>query len=521
MLRVYGTLMPIRVLEEIRFWKMQEREHTLVIRALAPDLEAPFAALLSEWESVFEQSEMAAGRMLEAAVHGGLVVSQPQHAEVSRLLTVSAVQSEQFIRHLMRMEGESAPIRSRPVVKTVLEHIIRESEYFLGVLQAGDPLLAPNQPLSYAPGAPARPAAPESAAVPEQPSPAVSPPAAPAAPAGGVAEAAAQGMTDTEAAEAVRESGSAEAARVAESAAEPAIGLAEREAATEGGLAETETAGPVRESGAAEAARMAESAADDAIITEEDDTRELAYLHVVPTSADAFFASGDFERVATGEGLWSLPDTPGHAPVPIGGHHLPPLPYGYDALEPHIDEATMRLHHDKHHRSYVEGLNRAEKKLAAAREAGDFALVKHWERELAFHGAGHNLHTLFWSAMSPKGGGRPNGALAAAIDGSFGSFEKFHSHFSEAANQVEGGGWALLVWCPRSWRLEILQAEKHQNLSQQDVVPLLPLDVWEHAYYVKYRNERAKYVAAWWNVVNWPFVEERFAKARQLRWPAY
>jgi Fe-Mn family superoxide dismutase len=207
--------------------------------------------------------------------------------------------------------------------------------------------------------------------------------------------------------------------------------------------------------------------------------------------------------------------------VPIGGHTLPPLPYACDALEPYIDEATMRIHHDRHHRAYVDGLNRAERELQAARASGQFDLVKHWERELAFNGAGHYLHTIFWNVMSPQGGGRPTGPLAEAIHASFGSFEAFRRQFSAAAEQVEGGGWAILVWSPRSGRLEILQAEKHQNLSQWDVVPLLPLDVWEHAYYLKHQNRRADYIRDWWNVVNWPHVAERFAKASQLRWEPF
>ncbi len=205
--------------------------------------------------------------------------------------------------------------------------------------------------------------------------------------------------------------------------------------------------------------------------------------------------------------------------VPIGGHVLPPLPYPYDALEPYIDEQTMRLHHDKHHKSYVDGLNRAEREMARARETDDFSLIKHWEREAAFHGAGHYLHTLFWSIMSPDGGGEPGGALGLQIRQDFGDFSAFKAHFSGAAERVEGGGWALLVWAPRAHRLEILTAEKHQNLSQWDVVPLLVLDVWEHAYYLKYQNERRPYINAWWNLVNWPEVSRRFEAARQLLWP--
>lgn len=207
--------------------------------------------------------------------------------------------------------------------------------------------------------------------------------------------------------------------------------------------------------------------------------------------------------------------------VPIGGHKLPPLPYAYNALEPYIDEETMRLHHDKHHKSYVDGLNKAELELQKARQSNNFDLVKHWERELAFNGAGHYLHTIFWSIMSPKGGGKPQGRLLNAINQSFGSFDKFKKQFSEAANKVEGGGWAILVWSPRSGRLEILQAEKHQNLSQWDVIPLLALDVWEHAYYLKYKNDRKKYIDNWWNLVNWPEVDKRFNEAQKVRWVPY
>lgn len=193
-------------------------------------------------------------------------------------------------------------------------------------------------------------------------------------------------------------------------------------------------------------------------------------------------------------------------------HELPQLPYAYDALEPHYDEATVRLHHDIHHKGYVDGLNNAEAKLVEAREKGDFGLIKHWERELAFHGSGHILHSLFWSNMTPNGGGTPAGSLGERINQDFGSFESFKKQFSAAAVAVEGSGWAVLVWNPEFQKLEILQAEKHQNLTQWGAVPLLTVDVWEHAYYLKYQNKRAAWVEAWWNLINWNDVAERFAK---------
>ncbi|WP_449620291.1 Fe-Mn family superoxide dismutase [Robertmurraya sp. Marseille-Q9965] len=207
--------------------------------------------------------------------------------------------------------------------------------------------------------------------------------------------------------------------------------------------------------------------------------------------------------------------------VEVGKHTLPPLPYSYDALEPVISEEIMRLHHTKHHQSYVDGLNKAEKKLEDARKSGDFSLVKHWSRELAFHGSGHYLHTIFWSNMSPNGGGKPSGKLLKEIEKYFGSYEAFKMQFTEAAKAVEGVGWAILVWSPRARRLEVLQSERHMILTQWDTIPLLVLDVWEHAYYLQYKNERAKYVDKWWDIVNWNDVEQRFLKAKQLTWKPY
>lgn len=207
--------------------------------------------------------------------------------------------------------------------------------------------------------------------------------------------------------------------------------------------------------------------------------------------------------------------------VAIGKHQLPPLPYPYNALEPYISEEIMRLHHDKHHRSYVEGLNKAELALKKARETGNFSLVQYWSRELAFHGSGHYLHTIFWNNMSPNGGGKPKGKLLREIEKYFGSYEAFKKQFTEAAKQVEGVGWALLVWSPRSRHLEILQSELHMNLTQWDTIPLLVLDVWEHAYYLQYKNRRPEYVENWWNIVNWDDVEKRFEEAEKLKWKPY
>jgi superoxide dismutase, Fe-Mn family len=204
--------------------------------------------------------------------------------------------------------------------------------------------------------------------------------------------------------------------------------------------------------------------------------------------------------------------------IEAGKHKLPILTYPYNGLEPYISEEIMKLHHDIHHRSYVDGLNKAEKNLVEAREKNDFSLIKHWSRELAFHGSGHYLHTIFWNNMKPKGGGQPSGKLLKEINRYFGSFESFKKQFTEAAKQVEAVGWALLVWSPRSHHLEILQSERHMILTQWDTIPLLVLDVWEHAYYLQYKTDKAKYIFNWWNIINWDDVEERFEKAVNLKW---
>jgi Fe-Mn family superoxide dismutase len=196
---------------------------------------------------------------------------------------------------------------------------------------------------------------------------------------------------------------------------------------------------------------------------------------------------------------------------------LPDLPYAYDALEPHIDAQTMKLHHDLHHKSYVDGLNAALDKLDAARKSGDFSAVKHLSREVAFHGSGHAMHCIFWTNMSPNGGGEPDGELAEAIKKDFGSFDAMKSQFSAAAGAVEGSGWAILgnhKHDDGSHHLVVIQSEKHQNLTVQGITPILVLDVWEHAYYLKYQNRRPEYVKAFWNVVNWSDVAEGYAKSK-------
>lgn len=374
---------PIQLLEEIRYWKRQELEHTQVVRSVSSRLESDYVKLLEEWEAVLAKMGSTTDRLAEALMRSGDTLSPQLEEQIAELLRISLLQSEQFSDQLQSMQNGSSVLQNDPVAQKIIPLLVRQSEYFLHALGPYKHLSSRSLPLAV----------------------------------------------------------------------------------------------------------------------------QNAALNPVAQTNEEYHDP--------------RPPIPDQQPVPIGQHILPPLPYPYNALEPAIDEKTMRLHHDIHHQKYVDDLNKAEIALEQARKSGQFDLIKHWERELAFNGAGHYLHTLFWNIMSPEGGGKATGAIAAQIDRDFGSFDAFKQQFSQAAEKVEGGGWAILVWSPRSHRLEILQAEKHQNLSQWDVIPLLALDVWEHAYYLKYNAERAKYIAAWWDLVNWKHVNERFATARTVKWYPY
>ncbi len=193
---------------------------------------------------------------------------------------------------------------------------------------------------------------------------------------------------------------------------------------------------------------------------------------------------------------------------------LPELTYDYAALEPSISAQIMELHHSKHHQAYVTGANAALAALAEARDKGDLANVNKLEKDLAFNLGGHVNHSIFWTNMSPDGGDKPTGDLASAIDDNFGSFDKFTAHFTAAAMGVQGSGWAALTWDSIGQNLLINQFFDQQSNFAAGTVPLLLLDVWEHAYYLDYKNVRADYVKAFWNIANWSNVQDRFAVAR-------
>ena len=195
-------------------------------------------------------------------------------------------------------------------------------------------------------------------------------------------------------------------------------------------------------------------------------------------------------------------------------YELPELDYSYDALEPHIAAEIMELHHSKHHQNYVNGANAALEKLQDAREKGNIGTaVTALSKDLAFNLGGHTNHSIFWKNLSPNGGGEPTGALAEAITRDFGSFDKFKEHFNAAALGLQGSGWAVLAYDKIGQRLVIEQMTDQQGNLSIDLVPLLLLDMWEHAFYLQYKNVKADYVNAVWNVFNWDDVAARYAAA--------
>ena len=200
-------------------------------------------------------------------------------------------------------------------------------------------------------------------------------------------------------------------------------------------------------------------------------------------------------------------------------YSLPALPYDYKALAPYISEQQLTIHHQKHHQAYVNGANAVLEKLVKARKENTDLDMKAILKELSFHTGGYRLHRLFWENMAPAGkggGGVPGGEVGKAITGEFGSFDRFKKEFTQAANSVEGSGWAMLCFCTITRRPMLAQVEKH-NVNMHPSFPiLLVLDVWEHAYYLDYKNDRAKFVEGFWNIVNWDTVNQRLAAVQKI-----
>jgi Fe-Mn family superoxide dismutase len=196
-------------------------------------------------------------------------------------------------------------------------------------------------------------------------------------------------------------------------------------------------------------------------------------------------------------------------------YSLPDLGYDPGALEPHISGRIMELHHDKHHAAYVKGANTALAKLDERRQKGDFTTISMLEKNLAFNVSGHVLHSVYWTNLSPDGGGEPTGELATLVEETFGGYLVFRQQMTEAAGTIQGSGWALASWEPVAARLVVQQVHDHQGNHGQGTVPLFAIDAWEHAFYLQYENRKAEYLEAIWNVVNWADVSERLRRARQ------
>jgi Fe-Mn family superoxide dismutase len=195
---------------------------------------------------------------------------------------------------------------------------------------------------------------------------------------------------------------------------------------------------------------------------------------------------------------------------------LPDLPYDYGALEPHLSGAILELHHGKHHASYVKGANETLDKLEQARAKDDFAQINQLEKNLAFHVSGHVLHSLLWKNMTPEGGGEPSGELERALSGRFGSVDACRKQMTAAAAAIQGSGWAALAWEPYGRRLVIEQVYDHQGNVGNGSLPILVIDMWEHAYYLQYKNRKAEWLGAFWKIVNWDDVARRLAKVRSV-----
>ena len=186
------------------------------------------------------------------------------------------------------------------------------------------------------------------------------------------------------------------------------------------------------------------------------------------------------------------------------------LPYSINAIEPYYNAETLSIHYNTLYTGYVNNTNKVLEKLSFARKNNDFENIKCLERELSFQGSGVILHELFFENIIPSNSTLPSGILLNQINKDFGGYDKFKKQFSEASRTVEASGWCILAWVPRFKRLEILQCEKHQDLTLWGCVPILVLDMWEHSYFMQYKADRAKYIEAFWNIVNWNVVKRRF-----------
>ncbi len=253
------------------------------------------------------------------------------------------------------------------------------------------------------------------------------------------------------------------------------------------------------------------------------DRRRILGLMAGAAIAAPLLAAGDALAAAPAPAPGKDKSAPPPAPVGTGAaakkmspgeYTLPPLPYPKNALDGYLSAEILEIHHDVHHAGYVRGLNKTLADMADSRKKSDFAEVKAQERSLAFNGSGHILHSLYWNSMSPNGGGEPKGALKTALEASFGSVDAFRKQFAAATKAAEASAWGVLAYEPLGDRLVIIAPESHQNMGFQGSQPLLCCDVWEHAYYLRYKANRAQYVDRFFDVINWEYANQRLQAVR-------
>jgi len=238
--------------------------------------------------------------------------------------------------------------------------------------------------------------------------------------------------------------------------------------------------------------------------------RDLTRRDAMKTLGAGALATGFGNFIVGNVGVEAAEPPLQDSPLP---YELGTLPYPHDGLEPQISEEILQIHHSRHHAAYVEGLNATLEKLEQVRSEGDFSDIRALSRDLAFNGAGHVLHVLYWNSMTPGGSSMPAGSFRNAVERDFGSVEKLQDHFVAASVAVEANGWGLLGFEPVGRRLMVLQIENHQRLTTWGFIPLMTCDVWEHAYYLQYQNRRAEYVNNFMEIIDWPAVAERYDDA--------
>lgn len=397
----------IRILEHIYYWKAQEKEHAYFIHWIFPSLQDPLKKLMKQWEQHFYRSENKAMELWQK-IRRAQEFDEQHLQELNRFLDVMERQSREWVRHLLRMTGDSKAIQNEAAGRPFIHHCIRESDYFLRGLQALDGMEYRN----------AHHAIPTHGALPPE-----------------------------------------RRTKQAIISAMPAMTSAN-----------------------------------------EDEPRPINTRAVTLTK--------------TNEGTWTLQSPEqGHFMLPS----LHPLPFAVDALEPHLSATLIEKHYYSYCAELAKRYGQAVQQLNYEKLRGDEMHIRYWQQKVDRLEAIHELHRLYWNALDPQGGGHPTGPIANQIEADFGHFAHFQDHFMAFAMQEECGGWVVLAWNPASHRLVVHSMNGDSIYSQWNVLPLLVLDMEEHAYMLQYDTNRREYINAWWSLIHWGRINERFMHARRLQ----